>query len=66
MLDELKCETVWMREFEPDEPIFKSIFRTTWPDMEEQGLVKSHHTLGGLSLRTDWVWLVSRYGAALA
>jgi hypothetical protein len=45
MLDELKDEPVWAREFEPDKPIFKDIFKTTWPDMEDGSMLKPQHTL---------------------
>jgi hypothetical protein len=45
MLEDLKNEPIWTREFEPDEAIFKDIFKTTWPDLEEDVLVKPKHTL---------------------
>lgn len=45
MLDELQNEPIWNREFEPDEPIFQDIIKTTWPDMEDQHMVKPQHTI---------------------
>ncbi len=46
MLDQLDGEAIYTREFEPQENLFRDIYKTTWPELEERYLIKPRHTIG--------------------